>query len=64
MAYYLVSNEGADPVMAEVLDLKSGQLDPVLEPGGPLAIPRTVDPDHIKKLAAAYLARARRKGEP
>ena len=55
MAYFLVSEEGADPVMKDVLGLKSAQLEGTMDPDGDALLMRTVDPEHIKKLAEAYL---------
>lgn len=57
LAYYLVSDEGADPVMVDVLGLKRAQLRGVNDPEGEVSEPRQVDPDHVKRLAEAYLAR-------
>jgi SNF2 family DNA or RNA helicase len=53
--YYLVSNAGSDPTMVDVLGIKSGQIDPVRDPDAPLVAVRTQDPDHVRKLAEAYL---------
>lgn len=55
LAYYLVSDEGADPVMVDVLGLKRAQLRGVNDPSGESVEPRQVDPDHVKLLARAYL---------
>ena len=55
-AYFLLAQEGSDPVVADILGLKSGQHEGVLSPDNPTVIQKTVDPAHIKKLAAAYLA--------
>ena len=63
MAYFLVSDQGADPVMVDVLDLKRSQLEGVTEPDGALSQAASVDPDHIKKLAKAYLGRRSEPGE-
>lgn len=51
-AYYLTSNEGADPVMLDVLDIKK-QIAQFVDPDAPLT--ETKDPDHIKKLAERIL---------
>lgn len=56
-AYFLVANDGADPVMADVLGLKQAQLDGVRNEEAALVEESQVDPDHIKKLALAYLQR-------
>jgi hypothetical protein len=36
LAYFLVSDHGADPVMAEVLELKRQQQEPLRDPDAPL----------------------------
>lgn len=56
-AYYLVANDGSDPVMVDTLGLKKAQLDGVKEPFGDLTIPKEVDPHHIRRLAEDYLRR-------
>ena len=54
MVYYLVTDDGADPVMAEALGLKRAQLDGVLQrAGNPIAAQR--DGGHLKRLAAQFL---------
>jgi SNF2 family DNA or RNA helicase len=60
-AYYLVSEEGSDPVVSEVIGVKRQQLDPVLDPNAALVEKLSSDSsDGIKRLAERYLAR---KGE-
>ncbi len=54
-AYYLVADSGSDPIIAEVNGLKRGQLLGVIDPSGAKAMPKTVDPGHVKRLAEAYL---------
>ena len=54
-AYYLVAESGSDPIVAEINGLKRGQLLGVLDPEGSKAVPKTVDPSHVRKLAEAYL---------
>ncbi|MNR71256.1 hypothetical protein D3C71_18710 [compost metagenome] len=54
-AYFLVANDGSDPVIADVLGLKRQQLDGVRHKDGDLVEALQIDPDHIKKLATAYL---------
>lgn len=39
VAYFLVSDEGADPAMAEVLELKRQQAEPIRDPNAPLLEP-------------------------
>lgn len=54
-AYYLVSSEGSDPVVSDTLGLKSQQIEGIRNPSGEFVTKLEVDPDHVKKLAAAYL---------
>lgn len=54
-AYYPVAEEGSDPIMMDVIGLKRGQIEGVRDPSGNLVTKLTVDPDHVKRLAAAYL---------
>lgn len=56
-AYIPVVAEGSDPVMMDVLGLKKFQLAGVIDPTAESAELRSVDPDHIKKLAADFLRR-------
>ena len=53
--YYLTATDGADPVMVDVLGIKRGQIEGVRDPNAPLMEMGRVDPDHIKKLAEAYV---------
>lgn len=61
VAYYLVSDGGTDPLMAEVLGIKREQAEPIRDPQAALFEPQRGDPDHTKKLAASVLRRARRQ---
>lgn len=56
-AYFLVAEDGSDPVMADVLGLKKAQLEGVLNPDGETVVTHQIDPEHIKKMAQAYLTR-------
>ena len=56
-AYYLTATDGVDPIMIDILGLKRQQIRGVRDPHGGLVLPKTVDPDHIRKLAEAYLDR-------
>lgn len=58
IAYYLLTNGGSDPVIADVLGVKAGQAKGVREPFGEDDVPAEADPEHVKKLAAAYLKKA------
>lgn len=56
-AYFLVSDHGADPVMADVLELKEQQAAGIRDPDAPLVEQLQVDPQRIKRLAVDYLTR-------
>jgi SNF2 family DNA or RNA helicase len=56
-AYYLLADEGSDPVVADILGLKQGQIEGLLRPEADFVTKAQIDPNHIKKLAAAYLNR-------
>lgn len=53
--YYLMAREGADPVMIDVLGVKRQQIDGVRDPTTQLVTARAADPEHVRKLAEAYL---------
>lgn len=58
-AYYMVADEGSDPVIADVLGIKDAQSAGIVDPdaaGEPVLT--GASEDHMKKLAAAVLARA------
>ncbi len=55
MAYFLLAETGADPVMVDVLGLKRGQIEGIRNPEAPLFEKLQVDTNHVKKLAEAYL---------
>lgn len=56
VAYFAVADEGSDPVIAEVLDLKRQQADGIVDPQRPLFQELAGQPeDRIKLLAEAYL---------
>ncbi|WP_345740409.1 DEAD/DEAH box helicase [Hydrogenophaga aromaticivorans] len=60
-AYFLVAEDGSDPVVSDILGLKRMQLDGVRHAEQTLVEALQIDPDHIKKLAESYL---RKIGEP
>jgi len=65
MAYFLVSDEGSDPVVADALRLKKGQIEGVRDPEAPIIQKLQLDPEHIKKLARHYLKkRGLKEGPP
>lgn len=53
--YIMLAACGSDPVIADVLGIKNAQLQHAINPGMELVAKLEVDPEHIKKLAAAYL---------
>ncbi len=59
MAYYLVADEGADPVMTDVLGLKAAQLEGVRNPKADLIEELETDAGHVKRLAENFLKQRR-----
>lgn len=62
VAYFLVSEGGSDPLMAEVLGIKRGQSDPILDPDAPILRPVDQTGDRVRALAESVLERRRRRG--
>jgi len=62
-AYILLSDQGSDPAMADVLRLKTGQLEGIIDPHADVIEKTQTDPEHVKKLAASWLARQVRKSD-
>jgi SNF2 family DNA or RNA helicase len=60
--YYGISDEGSDPVVADVLQIKTAQIDGIRRPNAELVEKLQVDPKHIEKLARHYLERTRATG--
>ena len=56
-AYYLLSDSGSDPVIADVLGLKRAQMEGMRDPSAALIEDLAVDEDRIRKLAADVLKR-------
>jgi SNF2 family DNA or RNA helicase len=54
-AYYLIAEAGADPIIADVLGVKSEQIDGVRDPDADVVQRLEVDPNHVKRLAESYL---------
>lgn len=61
MLYVLVADSGSDPIVADVLGLKRGQVERVRDPDAALVEKQSTDPNHVKKLAAAYLEQLDRR---
>lgn len=57
LAYFLLADEGSDPTIADILGLKKGQSDGVLDPDADLLETLAVEPGSIKRLATVYLER-------
>ena len=56
-AYFLIAEAGSDPVVADVLGLKRQQSEGIRDPDAEILEQLAVDPQHVKRLAAAYLAK-------
>lgn len=56
-AYYMLADEGSDPIVADVLGVKREQSEGLRNPDAPNIEKLEVDPDRIKDLARLYLAR-------
>ena len=56
-AYYLVSEEGSDPIVSDVLGVKREQIEGVRNPG--IGMAERIEPadGHVRRLAEAYLTR-------
>lgn len=61
VAYFLVSDHGSDPVVAEVLGLKRQQSEPLRNPDAPLFETADTTGDRIRRLAEDVLARRQRR---
>jgi SNF2 family DNA or RNA helicase len=57
VAYFLVSDQGADPVMAEVLNLKRQQSEPIRDPDAELFEQAEDTRDRVRRLATDLLKR-------
>ena len=56
VAYYLLADEGSDPVVSDVLGIKRMQSEPVLAPNAPLIQPKATV-DRVRLLAKDYASR-------
>ena len=61
MAYFLISNEGSDPIVADVLGVKREQIEGVRNPGEHLVERRDIGENQLRALAKAFLEA---KGSP
>jgi SNF2 family DNA or RNA helicase len=57
MVHYLISEYGSDPIIADILGIKRGQIEGVINPDGNAVEKTEVDPGYIKRLASDYLTR-------
>jgi hypothetical protein len=64
VAYFMASDSGTDPLMAEVLGVKRSQAVPIRDPDAPLFTALTDPADRSKRLAADMLARLGRTPVP
>jgi superfamily II DNA or RNA helicase len=61
VAYYMISDDGSDPVIAEVLGVKKQQAEPIRDPQAPLFTSLAPTTDRARRLAAGVLARVQRR---
>ncbi len=57
----MVSDDGTDPLMAEVLGIKKQQAEPIRDPGAPLFTELVATTDRARRLAADVLARVQKR---
>jgi SNF2 family DNA or RNA helicase len=57
MAYFLLAEDGSDPIVSGVLGLKRGQVDGARDPNAALIEALDVDAGNVRTLALNYLAR-------
>lgn len=55
LAYFLVAEDGSDPVVAEMLGLKREQIEGIRNPTEDILEELQVDPAHVRRLAEHYL---------
>ena len=55
VVYYLIAEQGSDPVIVDVLGLKKQQVEGIRDPNQDLVTKLQIDPDHIKLLAKKFL---------
>ncbi len=65
-AYFLIADEGSDPIVADVLGVKQGQIEGIRDPHGGLIERLDVSGDRVRRLAQSYVnkARVRPRAEP
>lgn len=60
VAYYLTTDSGSDPVIADALELKRQQAGPLINPDGDFFTTAQNDPNKIRRLAESITAQATR----
>jgi len=55
LAYFLLSEQGSDPIMSEILGIKKQQIDGIRDPNQDLVTKLQVQEDHIKQMAEKFL---------
>jgi hypothetical protein len=55
--YFLLSTEGTDPVVADVLGIKRGQSEGIRDPDGEVLEELEVDPHRVRRLAEEWMRR-------
>lgn len=60
-AYFMVADDGSDPLMAQKLGLKRAQVEGLRDPHGDLVEELQTDPGKVKELARMYLNKKRRR---
>lgn len=59
IAYYMIADEGSDPIVADILQVKRSQVEGIRNPNADIIEQLDVSGDRIRALAEAYLAKAR-----
>ena len=58
-AYFLIADAGSDPTVSDVCGAKRAQSQPIRDPNAAVIQRAAIDPQHVKRLAEAFLARRR-----
>lgn len=56
VGYYLVADQGSDPIVADVLGVKTVQVEGLRDPDAAVLGAPQLDPHHVRRLAEQYLA--------
>jgi hypothetical protein len=57
MAYFMLADSGSDPIIADILGIKRGQIEGVMDPGADLIERLENEGGNVRRLAEAYLER-------